>query len=607
MEDAEGALIVLMRSDLEAIVYRYESETNRFRELLSMQIPSVTDACIDQKNILWIASGMGLWHSDASWKQISRFQMPQTGAFLGEYIFAILPDEADNLWLGSVPGIIKLNSDRDKKLYFGPRNGVDTRGISSGNPFLSEAIAGRDGKLFFLPSPNGYYSLDPTAVDNRPGQTRLWAEDLLVNNEPVYPGEEGPIAEPLMESGSVHLAYDQNSFGLTFSAIEYMTNLKKKITYKLEGHEDFWQESLSGQPVSFVKVPPGNYRLLYKTPVHNSNEWVEKSLSIQIAKPWWKTAWAYTAYVLVLITGLFYFDKFQKRRILERERNLAKERELEQAREIKKAYDKLEVAHSNLKTTQQQLIHSEKMASLGELTAGIAHEIQNPLNFVNNFSEVSQELIDEMKEEIKKQDLGEVDAIAEDLKQNLEKIHHHGTRAGNIVKGMLQHSRSSDGKKEPTNLNALADEYLRLAYHGLRARDKSFNVSVETDFETDLPEANVVPQDIGRVLLNLLTNAFHAVSDRKKVAPEGYEPTVRVKTKITDNRVEITVRDNGGGIPDKIKDKIFQPFFTTKPTGEGTGLGLSMSYDIVTKGHGGTLEVKTKDGEGSEFIVILPV
>ena len=253
-------------------------------------------------------------------------------------------------------------------------------------------------------------------------------------------------------------------------------------------------------------------------------------------------------------------------------------KDLTQARldlkKLKEEKKRAEEALKELQLTQQQLVHAEKMASLGELTAGIAHEIQNPLNFVNNFSEVSRELLEELMEELKKGDTEEADAIAKDVIQNLEKINHHGQRADSIVKGMLQHSRSGDGKKEPTDLNALADEYLRLAYHGLRARDKSFNATMETDLDPNLPKINVVPQDIGRVLLNLITNAFHAVGDRKVSAPEDYEPTVWVKTRKTADGVEITVRDNGGGIPDNIKDKIFQPFFTTKPTGEGTGLGF---------------------------------
>ena len=264
--------------------------------------------------------------------------------------------------------------------------------------------------------------------------------------------------------------------------------------------------------------------------------------------------------------------------------------------------DKVESTLHELKSTQSQLIQSEKMASLGELTAGIAHEIQNPLNFVNNFSEVSTELVDEMNEEINKGNLEDAKEIANDLKQNLEKINHHGKRAGDIVKGMLQHSRSSCGIKEPTDINKLADEYLRLAYHGLRAKDKSFNATMKTDFDESIGNINITPQDIGRVILNLITNAFYVVNEKKKSGVTNYEPTVSISTKKLNGKVEIIVFDNGGGIPQKILDKIFQPFFTTKPTGQGTGLGLSLSYDIV-KAHGGELKVETKEGEGSTFTI----
>jgi signal transduction histidine kinase len=265
----------------------------------------------------------------------------------------------------------------------------------------------------------------------------------------------------------------------------------------------------------------------------------------------------------------------------------------------------LESTLTNLKNTQSQLIQSEKMASLGELTAGIAHEIQNPLNFVNNFSEVSNEMIDEMKTELVNNNKEEAFAIADDIKQNLEKINHHGKRADAIVKGMLQHSRTSSGQKEPTDINALTDEYLRLAYHGLKAKDDSFNVTMKRNFGQSIGNINIIPQDIGRVILNLINNAFYAVDEKKKQNQNGYEPTVSVSTKRNNGKVEIKVSDNGNGIPQKVLDKIFQPFFTTKPTGQGTGLGLSLSYDIV-KAHGGELKVETKEGEGSEFIVQLP-
>jgi signal transduction histidine kinase len=273
---------------------------------------------------------------------------------------------------------------------------------------------------------------------------------------------------------------------------------------------------------------------------------------------------------------------------------------------IKEAKQKAEEALIELKVTQKQLIQSEKMASLGELTAGIAHEIQNPLNFVNNFSEVSSELIAEMKDELQKGNYEDVTAIANDVIQNLEKINHHGKRADAIVKGMLQHSRASTDKKELTDINALADEYLRLCYHGLRAKDKTFNATFKTDFDTSLEKININPQDIGRVILNLLTNAFYAVNEKKHQQPEGYEPTVTVSTKKVADKIEIRICDNGNGIPQKLVEKIFQPFFTTKPTGQGTGLGLSLSYDII-KAHGGEIKAETKDGEGSTFIIQLPI
>ena len=281
-----------------------------------------------------------------------------------------------------------------------------------------------------------------------------------------------------------------------------------------------------------------------------------------------------------------------------------------QNEELKKQIDlkteELSTSLRNLQATQQQLIQSAKMASLGELAAGIAHEIQNPLNFVNNFSEVNDELLKELNSEAEKGNLEAVKAIAKDIEFNSEKINHHGKRADAIVKGMLQHSRTSTGQKELTDINALTDEYLRLAYHGLRAKDKSFNSKFETNFDNSIDKINIIPQDIGRVVLNLVNNAFYAVNEKQKQNPNGYEPTVTVSTLKLQGKIEIIVSDNANGIPQKILDKIFQPFFTTKPTGQGTGLGLSLSYDII-KAHGGELKVETKETIGSTFIIILPI
>jgi len=263
---------------------------------------------------------------------------------------------------------------------------------------------------------------------------------------------------------------------------------------------------------------------------------------------------------------------------------------------------------SVLRKTQRQLIQSEKMASLGELTAGVAHEIQNPLNFVNNFSDLNRELVDELRESLKRGDVADALSIADDIQQNEEKVNQHGKRADFIVKGMLQHSRTSTGEKQLTDINVLADEFFKLSYHGLRAKDKTFNAELVTNFEENLPKVNIAAQDIGRVLLNLFNNAFYAVNQKQKTAGIGYKPNVTVTTFAPPSGGwGVTVKDNGNGIPEAIKDKIMQPFFTTKPTGEGTGLGLSLSYDIVVKGHGGNIQVNSKEGEGSEFIITIPI
>jgi len=294
-------------------------------------------------------------------------------------------------------------------------------------------------------------------------------------------------------------------------------------------------------------------------------------------------------------------QEVEKQQILSKQNEMLEQKVIERTAELNRSLN-------DLKSTQTQLIQSEKMASLGELTAGIAHEIQNPLNFVNNFSEVNTELIDEMQEEIDKGDFEEVKAIANDIKENQQKINQHGKRADAIVKGMLEHSRSNSGQKEPTDLNAMADEFMRLSYHGLRAKDKSFNAELITHFDPGLPKMEVVQQDIGRVMLNLFNNAFYAVNQKAKTAIANYKPAVEIKTFATPSGGwGATVRDNGIGIPAAIKEKIMQPFFTTKPTGEGTGLGLSLSYDIVVKAHGGKLEVESEEGKYTEFKISIPI
>jgi two-component system, NtrC family, sensor kinase len=288
------------------------------------------------------------------------------------------------------------------------------------------------------------------------------------------------------------------------------------------------------------------------------------------------------------------------------QKNTLEHQVAERTAEILKQKNSLEQTVLELKSTQNQLIQAEKMASLGELTAGIAHEIQNPLNFVNNFSEVSVELCNELIEHLDKEtfDKNFIKETINDLTQNQQKITHHGQRAASIVKGMLLHSRNYPGVKELTDVNALADEYLRLSYHGLRAKDKSFNANFKTEFDPNLPKILIVPQDMGRVFLNLINNAFYAVSNNDA---DAKPPIINISTQQSDNQIIIEIKDNGKGMSNEVKSKIFQPFFTTKPTGQGTGLGLSLAYDIVTKGHGGTIDCKSTENTGTVFSIKLPI
>jgi signal transduction histidine kinase len=436
------------------------------------------------------------------------------------------------------------------------------------------------------------------------------------------PGENSILKNPIYDTEEIVLAHNQNNITLEFIALHYSNPLKNKFAYKLDNYDNDWRESTNFQAAYYPNLSPGEYVFHVKA-ANNNGVWNEEGakLKIIINKPWWLTIWAYLFYGLVFISALFGADRIFRHRVVLREREKAREKELEQAKEIEKAY-------TELKATQAQLIQSEKMASLGELTAGIAHEIQNPLNFVNNFSEVSAELVEEIRDSRHKtQDSrpkteeDEIeDEILEDIKQNLEKINHHGKRADAIVKGMLEHSRTGSGEKELTDINTLAGEYLNLAYQSFKSKNEGLDIKLITDLDPSLPKMEIVRSDIGKVLLNILNNAFYAVGTGHVGTGRSLQPMVTVSTSPLDSLsrdigrgsaspdksggVKISISDNGPGIPDAIKSKIFQPFFTTKPTGQGTGLGLSLSYDIV-KAHGGEIRVETKEGEGSEFIIII--
>jgi len=395
------------------------------------------------------------------------------------------------------------------------------------------------------------------------------------------------------------LPYDQNSMNFSFMNPDILGRDKIVYRYILQGEDDTWSEvSARSTTQNYYNLLPGEYTFKVATRGF-SGIWSEPaSIKFTISPPWWQTWVAYVIFAS-LLAGFIYLIVQVRSKYLQKENRILEERVSHRTAQLKKSID-------DLKNAQSQLVQSEKMASLGELTAGIAHEIQNPLNFVNNFSELSSELIDEMREELENGEIEEAKAISVDIQQNLEKINQHGKRADAIVKAMLQHSRISGGNRALTDINMLTDEYLRLAYHGLRAKDKSFNSSMKTEFDPTVGKIDLVAQELGRVLLNLINNAFYAVTDRKSEGQDGYDPLVELSTKRKADWVEIKVRDNGKGIPKSVLEKIFQPFFTTKPTGQGTGLGLSISYDIV-KAHGGEILVESKEGEGTEFCIRLPI
>jgi len=558
----------------------------------------------DADGMVWVGTWQGgLSMYDVETKKIKTYT--QNDGLPSMSIQGILPDEKNNtLWLSTFEGLSRMDLKTRQFNNFSIADGIQSQLFADG------AFLKTQSGLFVFGGSNGITIFNPDDIKKRSTPPIVFLTDLKLFNKSVVPGEKSILKNPVYDTKEITLDYNQNNISLEFIAIHYSNPSKNKYSYKMENYDNEWRD-IGNQHVAFYPdLPPGKY-IFHVKAANNNGVWNDQgaTLSITVNPPWWKTIWAYIIYGLLFIAVAFGADRYFRHRLVQKEREKNQARELAQAKEIEKAYNEL-------KTTQAQLIQSEKMASLGELTAGIAHEIQNPLNFVNNFSDVNKELLTEMNEEIDKRNFAEVKAISKNVIDNEEKINHHGKRADAIVKGMLQHSRSSTGVKEPTDINALADEYLRLSYHGLRAKDNSFNATMKTDFDNAIGKINIVPQDIGRVLLNLYNNAFYAVGERKKVEGLGYDPTVTVVTKKSENQVTISVSDNGNGIPQKAIDKIFQPFFTTKPTGQGTGLGLSLSYDIV-KAHGGEIKVETKvdegnpdrigKGEGCEFIIELPI
>jgi ligand-binding sensor domain-containing protein/signal transduction histidine kinase len=548
----------------------------------------------DADHTLWAGTDSGLYYrkpSAAAFAEFSSSNLDINSAA----VICIVEDAQKKLWLNTSLGIIELDHNREVMGLYGKRYG-----LAPTNYVLRAGYASPKGEVLFSGN-DGYYSISQDLLTPNLKPPRLMVTDFRLMDQSVKPGT-GPLNQEINNTKELRLNYKQNVFSFDFAALDYTSPEDNQHFFMLENYDNGWHKSGTDRKAYYFNVPPGHY--IFRIKGLNGNGFgAEKKIDIIISPPWWRTWWAYTLFAAIIggsIWGIIYY-RGRKLRL--------KNKLLEDT--VNRRTNELQQSLKNLQSAQSQLIQSEKMASLGELTAGIAHEIQNPLNFVNNFSEVNSEMLAEMKNEILAGNKEEALLIASTIEENEKKINQHGKRADAIVKGMLQHSRKSTGMKESTDISVLADEYLRLSYHGLRAKEKSFNATMLTDFTSNMGKINIIPQDMGRVLLNLFNNAFYSVMQRQKQSGENYSPTVSVSTKKigdkADNyRMEIRVKDNGMGIPKKVVDKIFQPFFTTKPTGQGTGLGLSLSYDII-KAHGGEINVETKEGEGAEFIIRMPL
>jgi len=578
------SFIISVQGQME--FYKFDADTKEIEHIISLPSDIVSfgppSASVNDPGIFYMPSQTGIIRLDLFNKQIDYLFQTEIGQ--GNYrIFGIQETKDGALYVSGRKMMGKLEPMTGNFVIY--EGGEVEWPLELWTPYIMN-----NGDLL-INGYGGYIRMKPIDLADDISALNPFIQDVRIGDN-TY--------SPLYEDEEVKLNHDESIF-ISYAAIYYQNPSLVVYQYRVPGFIDEWQPVGKQQQIYLSNIPPGEYTFQVQATTKNQSFQGEiAEYPISVMPPWWRTSLAFIFYGLFIIGLIFATDKVQRNRIIRREREKNRERELEQAKEIEKAY-------KELKATQSQLIQSEKMASLGELTAGIAHEIQNPLNFVNNFSDVSIDLMDELDDEMKDGNVKEVELIKKDLKSNLEKIHHHGQRASSIVKGMLSHSRMGNREKELTDINVLADEYLRLAYHGLRAKDKSFKAEFKADLDESLPKIKVISQDIGRVFLNIINNAFYAVATKAQKGDNGFVPEVIIKTKKLSDKVEIRIKDNADGIPGDVLDKIFQPFFTTKPSGQGTGLGLSLSYDIITKGHNGQLKVDTKEGEGTEFIIELPI
>jgi ligand-binding sensor domain-containing protein/signal transduction histidine kinase len=567
-------------------VRRFEGLTQKKYYLLESIIKSIF---IDAAGDIWVGSPDGLYRYDKVQDEFLQFRDPYAGQVLAS-VLDIIEDNKRNLWVQTADNIVKINAARDSVKIFG-----DNYGVHPNSLLFAHNYKASNGQLFFGDA-NGYYAFYPEKIKVSSHRPEVFLSGFEISNVEVSPLTKGPLKNSLIRTELINLSHTQNTFSFEFNSLHYSTPGDVKYAFKLENYGNDWNQIGTDHKAYFFNVPPGDYVFRVRA-VDADGNFGEKSIQINIAPPWWKTWWAYSLFAVIAGSAIWGLIAYRSRQ-LKLENKLLEEKVTSRTAELKQSID-------NLKKTQSQLVQSEKMASLGQLTAGIAHEIQNPLNFVNNFSDLNAELVTDLQSQLKNGNYDEAFRISSDIRQNEDKINQHGKRAESIVKSMLLHSRTNSGQMDLVDINSLADEYFRIAYHGYRAKDHLFKIYTDTRYDPEIAKMNLNSQEIGRVILNVLNNAFYAVSEKKKSLNGDYEPKVSMQTNKHNGRIDITVMDNGTGIPARFADKIFQPFFTTKPAGQGTGLGLSLSYDII-RAYGGEIKVESTEGEGSKFIISMP-
>jgi len=545
----------------------------------------------DDNGILWVGTWQGgLNRYDPEKRKVKVYDLDD--GLPNMSIQGILGDEENKvLWLSTFAGMSRFSIEDEQFSNFSTEDGAQSRLFADGS-YLKTSQG-----LFIFGGSNGINIFDPHDITENSIPPKLYITDFKAGNESLVFEDATDLSKTKLE-----LVHDQNNISINYLGIHYDDPSKNRFAYKLDNFDSDWRNVGNQRSAYYYNLPPGKYTFNVKA-ANSHGVWNDEnaSISFSISPPWWMTWWAYSLYVVGFVLFILLFDRYRKKRLVEKEREKAKEKELAQAKEIEKAYE-------NLKTTQTQLIHAEKMASLGGLTAGIAHEIQNPLNFVNNFSEVSIDLMEEMEEEIVNGNEKEVKDITEDIKENLNKISHHGKRASGIVRSMLLHSRGGSGIMELTDLNALIEEYVNLAFHGMRASKTAINAKIDLVLDKEIGRIELNPEDFSRVVLNLCKNAFDAMRDKTLIEKnKDYLPELKVTTKKAGKgKLRIDFEDNGPGITKELINEIFQPFFTTKKGTEGTGLGLSITHDII-KNHNGEIGIVSKESEFTRFEIEIPL